>query len=77
MKIDNQVNGSLAYAQWKNLYGTIKNIADEVYLLEPKDMLPDLVFTANAALIHNNFAYISNFRFPERKNESHHFNDWF
>lgn len=77
MKIDNQVNNPLAYSQWENLYHTIKKIADEVYLVEPKDMLPDLVFTANAALIHEQIVYISNFRFPERKNESHHFNDWF
>ena len=77
MKIDNQVNVILANAQWKNLYLTVKNIADEVLLVEPKDSLPDMVFTANAALIHNNIAYISHFRFNERKKESAHFNDWF
>ncbi len=77
MKIENQVNDTLAYAQWKNLYNTVKKVADEVHLLEPKNMLPDLVFTANAALVHKNVAYISNFKFPERKNESPHFNDWF
>ncbi|MFA6037034.1 MAG: arginine deiminase-related protein [Legionellales bacterium] len=77
MKMDNQVNGSLAYSQWKNLHDTIQNIADEVHLVEPKTNLPDMVFTANAALIHKNLAYISNFRFNERKDESQHFNEWF
>ncbi len=77
MKIDNQVNVLLAYTQWKNLYHTIKDLADEVLLVEPQNKLPDLVFTANAALIHKNIAYISHFRFNERKNESQHFNDWF
>lgn len=77
MKMDNQVNDFLAHTQWKNLYQIIKTIADEVYLLEPKNRLPDMVFTANAALIHDNRAYISNFRFPERKGEATHFNDWF
>ncbi len=77
MKIENQVNVPRAIAQWQNLYQTIKNIADQVYLVEPQDNLPDMVFTANAALIHKNKAYISNFRFPERKNEAEYFNQWF
>lgn len=77
MKIQNQVNKLLAHQQWRNLYETIKNIADEVCLIEPKNKLPDMVFTANAALIHDKTAYISNFRFQERKNESPHLNDWF
>ncbi|MGA2655430.1 MAG: arginine deiminase-related protein [Gammaproteobacteria bacterium] len=77
MKINNQVDHKLAYQQWKNLFETIKKVAKEVHLVEPKEMLPDMVFTANAALIHNNIAYISNFRFKERQDESQHFNDWF
>jgi len=38
--------------------------------------LPDLVFTANAALVYNQTAVLSSFRCPERQPEARYYADW-
>lgn len=44
--------------------------------MPPVEGLPDLVFTANAALVHENTAILSNFRHPERQSEERHNESW-
>jgi N-dimethylarginine dimethylaminohydrolase len=39
--------------------------------------LPDLVFTANAALIHQGTAILSRFAHPQRQGEEEHYRKWF
>jgi N-dimethylarginine dimethylaminohydrolase len=66
-----KVNYELAYEQWKSLYNKIKNSGAEVLVMkEQPENLPDLVFTANAALTINGHALISHFACKERQPES-------
>ena len=65
----------LADSQWAQLHTILREHA-EVALLPAIQGLPDLVFTANAALIHRQTAVLSNFRCPERQPEAQHYAEW-
>lgn len=66
-----KVNHDLAYEQWTSLCNKIKNTGAKVVVMRNQpEKLPDLVFTANAALIINNHALISHFACLERQPES-------
>ncbi len=59
-----------AQRQWERLVETLSVAGDvRIELVEPQPNLPDLVFTANAALVSNGLAIVSSFRFPERRRE--------
>lgn len=61
--------------QWERLRDLLSKDC-EVRLIEAVPGLPDLVFTANAALITGRTAVLSNFRCPERQNEAPHYRRW-
>jgi N-dimethylarginine dimethylaminohydrolase len=65
----------LAGAQWARLHGLLSE-RGEVVSLSAVSGLPDLVFTANAALVYRQTAVLSSFRFPERQPETPHFGNW-
>jgi N-dimethylarginine dimethylaminohydrolase len=59
-----------AIRQWERFCETLTVAADvSLELLEPNEHVPDLVFTANAALVCGNLAVLSSFRHPERRRE--------
>jgi len=59
-----------ATRQWDRLVETLECAGDvRIERLEPRTGLPDLVFTANAALISGGLAILSSFRHPERRRE--------
>ena len=65
------VNQEIALEQWENFYRTLKSINPDIEVIQSQPVgVPDLVFTANAAMIHNGKALLANFKNPERKNES-------
>jgi ornithine--oxo-acid transaminase len=79
----------VAAAQWEKLYAAVSRLAD-VSLVEPQVGSPDMVFTANAGLIHTPHDHnsnhtnwnhcevaISSFQHPERQGEETHFRQWF
>ncbi len=68
-------DGTLALTQWSRLQQLIARDG-EVLLMPPVDQLPDLVFTANAALIYQKKAVLSSFRCQERRPEEQHFKNW-
>lgn len=69
---------SVAQAQWENLYRTLtERLGVQVELIDPAPGLPDLVFTANAGLVHNRKVILSRFRFPVRSGEEPLFARWF
>ncbi len=70
-----ETDQGLATQQWSRLHALLSEHA-EVALLPAVAGLPDLVFTANAALIYKRTAVVSSFRCPERQPESPHFADW-
>lgn len=67
-----------AQRQWDRLVETFRVAGNvEIEFVEPAEGLPDLVFTANAALVSRQKAIVSTFRFPERQPESPIFEAWF
>ena len=71
-----KVNKELAMRQWENLYGIVSELAS-ISLIEPVAGLPDMVFTANAGLIHKKEVIVASFRHAERQPEAKHFEKFF
>jgi N-dimethylarginine dimethylaminohydrolase len=69
MSRQRQADRNLAIEQWKGLVAILKQLGVEIALLTPAQGLPDLVFTANAALIYQKRAILSHFRHPQRQGE--------
>src|SRR5580658_5836879 len=66
-----------AREQWQALHDCIVRHGVIVELMKPIQGLPDLVFTANAGLMHKNRFFSSRFRHEVRARESPHFDAWF
>jgi N-dimethylarginine dimethylaminohydrolase len=67
-----------AQRQWDRLIETFRIAGDvEILLVEPSAGVPDLVFTANAALVTGNTAIVSHFKHPERQAEEPIYTGWF
>jgi N-dimethylarginine dimethylaminohydrolase len=63
-----------AQRQWDRFVEVLHCAADvDVVLIEPQPDLPDLVFTANAALVSGRLAITSSFRYPQRRREQLHY----
>jgi|SRR5271156_820727 len=61
-----------AVRQWDRLIETLHCAGDvHIEYLDPWPGVPDLVFTANAALISGGLAIMSSFRYPQRRREQH------
>ena len=65
-----------AVAQWQALRDLLEQADATVYCLPPLPGLPDLVFTANAALVYRDTAILSKFRHPQRQRESPYNERW-
>jgi N-dimethylarginine dimethylaminohydrolase len=72
MHVAVQVDHELAQAQWEALHRTYLDLGLEVELAEPVAGLPDMVFTANAAVLWDGRAVLSNFHHAERAGEEPH-----
>jgi N-dimethylarginine dimethylaminohydrolase len=62
-----------AMKEWQRFHDTIKEQGAEVELVPPVAGLPDLVFTANAAVVLDGKALLARFRHSERQGEEPHF----
>lgn len=71
----NAADQELAFKQWTQFRAAVGEYAD-VALMPAVSGLPDLVFTANAALVRNQTAVLSSFRCKERQPESRYYADW-
>ena len=76
MNKENAVDTAKAQKQWKSLYELYKKLNYDVQLIEPIEGLPDMVFTANGALVIDGKAMLPRFKFPERQPETEHFRLW-
>jgi N-dimethylarginine dimethylaminohydrolase len=66
-----------AARQWDRLVEVLRCAGDvEIECVEPRPGAPDLVFTANAALISGKLAVVSTFRHPERRREQNTYRSW-
>lgn len=78
MHTDNQVDTALAKQQWQKLYETYSDkLGWDVRLITPVDGLPDMVFTANGALVIDGKVALPHFRQPDRQPETDKFKAWF
>jgi N-dimethylarginine dimethylaminohydrolase len=63
--------------EWAALHRTLTGIGAAIELLPPAPHLPDLVFTANAAVVLDRKAVLARFRHPERRREEEPFANGF
>ncbi len=77
MDISRQAEHAVSVEQWNALYRHITAAGARVSLLESVPGLPDLVFTANAALIYSRQALLSRFRHRQRQGEEPYNRRWF
>ncbi len=63
-------------AQWRDLKELLEQQGAGVHGLTPVEGLPDLVFTANAAMIDRRVAVLSHFRHPQRQGEEPYNEAW-
>lgn len=73
MNTERQADHAEAVLQWNQLRSLLQVVGAEISLVEPQPGLPDLVFTANAALVFRDQAILSRFRHPQRQGEEEHF----
>ncbi|MEX2188326.1 MAG: arginine deiminase-related protein [Pirellulales bacterium] len=66
----------LAARQWQSLKAILEDVGATVETLAAVEGLPDLVFTANAALIYRDAAVLARFRHPQRQGEEPHDEAW-
>ncbi len=78
MHTDNQVNKTEAKTQWQYLYKIYtEKLSWDVQLIDPVPNLPDMVFTANGALLYKGKVALPRFRQPDRQPETAKFEAWF
>jgi N-dimethylarginine dimethylaminohydrolase len=58
-----------AAAQWEGLHAALRESGAAIETVVPHEGLPDLVFTANAAVVLDGKALLARFRHPERQGE--------
>jgi N-dimethylarginine dimethylaminohydrolase len=59
--------------EWQALRETLEDLGATIELVPPVSNVPDLVFTANAAVVLDRTALLARFRHPERRTEEPHF----
>jgi N-dimethylarginine dimethylaminohydrolase len=62
-----------AVREWEALHRKLIELGAAVEMVPPAPGLPDLVFTANAAVVLDRQALLARFRHPERRREQPHF----
>jgi N-dimethylarginine dimethylaminohydrolase len=77
MDMSRQAEHAVAVSQWHALRTNIMDTGAKISLLEPVSGLPDLVFTANAAMIFHQQALLSRFRHRQRQGEEPYNRRWF
>ncbi len=58
-----------ARREWRGLHARLKDLGAEIAHVPPEPGLPDLVFTANSAVVMDGKALLARFRHPERQGE--------
>src|SRR5580658_4955296 len=66
----------LAMTQWQDLRRRLEQAGAAIECMEPVAGMPDLVFTANAAMIYGKVAIPARFRHPQRQVEESYAQAW-
>jgi N-dimethylarginine dimethylaminohydrolase len=62
-----------AQTQWERLHGALTGLGAQIEIVPAVPGLPDLVFTANSAVVLNGTALLARFRHAERRSEEPHY----
>jgi len=65
--------GTASQREWETLRHALEDLGAIIELMPPVFDVPDLVFTANAAVVLDRTALLARFRHPERRAEEPHF----
>jgi N-dimethylarginine dimethylaminohydrolase len=76
MRRESQADQPIAQRQWTDLRQILADAGARIELLDPVPGLPDLVFTANAAMIYRQQAILARFRHPQRQGEEPNDERW-
>jgi N-dimethylarginine dimethylaminohydrolase len=76
MSRQQQADPAQVVARWTALRQLLEQVGAQILLLDPVPGLPDLVFTANAAMIYRDQAVLARFRYPERQGEEMYDEAW-
>ena len=76
MDCDRGADPRQAADQWEALRQLLLDCGARVELVDPVEGLPDMVFTANAALIYRGQAAVARFKYPQRQGEEPYFRKW-
>lgn len=71
------VDVARAVAQWEELRATYLRLGHDVRVAEPVPGLPDMVFAANAGVVHDGRVLVSRFTHAERQGETAAYAAWF
>lgn len=67
-----QALAAASHGQWMALHKTLRDLGARIELVPPAEGLPDLVFTANAAVVMDRKVLLARFRHPQRRAEEDH-----
>ncbi len=76
MNVTRPADHETAISQWRGLRALLSGAGATISAVSPVEGLPDMVFTANAALIYRQHAIVSRFRHSQRQGEEEHFRCW-
>lgn len=76
MNTARQADHALAEQQWAALRAILVDTGATISEVPPVEGLPDLVFTANAAIVYRDRAILAHFKHPQRQGEEPHFRAW-
>lgn len=77
MELHDGVDRDAARRQWEALHDKFTELNVRIELIEPRQGLPDMVFTGDGGAVYGDTFVVSNFRYPERQPEAAHFRKWF
>jgi len=77
MRTSDPVDPGRAREQFNRLIARYRSLGVRVMGIPPVRGLPDMVFTANGAVVRGGTAVVANFRYPQRVPETAHFARWF
>jgi N-dimethylarginine dimethylaminohydrolase len=70
---DEEALAVASQVEWIGLRNALRDLGAQIELVPAATGLPDLVFTANAAVVLDRRALLARFRYPERQPEESHF----
>ncbi|MEM9658350.1 MAG: arginine deiminase-related protein [Planctomycetota bacterium] len=73
MNTKREVDHPRSVRQWLRLRRILEDLGATIEVVNPVEGLPDMVFTANAALIYGRSAVLSRFKHPQRQGEEEHY----